>query len=749
MTSQDAQGGTLPTAALVVAVVLAGAAVLLVTIRAPAAALRALVTAITEGGMAALIVIAAGGWAYPLVKRLGGAGSAALAVVTAALGGLWMLSTAVLLVGSLTTGLLRGWLWWPVVGAGLVLAAWQGRTRLEAWRWPAALDGRALVWVLIALAVGLWIAGATLPPGFVSSFADDYDVLEYHLQLPRQYALDQHVGTLDWNVYSHYPLGVEMLYLLCMCLRGGPYEGMYAAKMMHGAFGVLAVVAVFGALRREADTRARFSAALLATAPMVVYLSWMAMVELAQVAYLAVALLWLRQWLRSRSLGSAVAAGAMMGGACAVKYLSVGLVLGPLAVVMLVFPIFARRPALWGHAAVAVLAAVVAFAPWLVRNSLAVGNPVFPLGSQLFGRPGFWPAECQQRWVDGHGPDFKPPVPTPAGYQMPSSPTRTEMFYGNFVLSQWFGPLGKVLAALAICVLIATTRGVDPWDWALAGVVVMQLGIWAGATHGMPPRFAAPAIVPMALLGGGMLAQLGAVQTSPFRKNAARPSYGPWGVMPAVAGFFGAVVINLLVCYGVYGQAGSPAVGDSPGSPPPPLHGASGQDVAAYGLPWKHAQQLPAGSRVLLVGDAKAFYFPPNTVYATAFNAQKLDELIRAGLGPSQIVARLRGEGITHLWFDWYEIQRLAMTYGFPASLSAELLERARGGEPPSLPIIRELAAVGMTRTEEIELPPATAPASAPATAPSAPSTAPVPWPVVTIYALPAAPPAPPEPPDP
>ncbi len=270
-----------------------------------------------------------------------------------------------------------------MVGAGLVLAAWQGRRHLEAWRWPAHLDGRALVWILIALAVGLWLAGATLPPGFVASFGDDYDVLEYHLQLPRQYYLDQHVRTLDYNVYSHYPLGVEMLYLLCMCLRGGPYEGMYAAKMLHGAFGVLAVVAVFAAMRREEDLRARFSVALLATAPLAVYLSWMAMVELAQVAYLAVALLWLREWMRSPSLGSAVAAGAMMGGACAVKYLSVGFVLGPLAVVMLAYPIFARRAELLApRGGCACWWRRSALLPWLVRNTLATGNPVFPLASE-------------------------------------------------------------------------------------------------------------------------------------------------------------------------------------------------------------------------------------------------------------------------------------------------------------------------------------------------------------------------------
>ncbi len=85
---------------------------------------------------------------------------------------------------------------------------------------------------------------------------------------------------------------------------------------------------------------------------------------------------------------------------------------------------------------------------------------------------------------------------------------------------------------------------------------------------------------------------------------------------------------------------------------------------------------MPAGSKIMLVGDAKVFYFPHRTAYATVFNAQTLDEMIRQGLSPAAILARLREDGITHLWFDWYEIRRLAMTYGFPASLSAELLDR-------------------------------------------------------------------------
>jgi hypothetical protein len=152
----------------------------------------------------------------------------------------------------------------------------------------------------------------------------------------------------------------------------------------------------------------------------------------------------------------------------------------------------------------------------------------------------------------------------------------------------------------------------------------------------------------------------------------------------------------------------------------------------------------------MLVGDAKAFYFPPHTAYATVFNAQPLDEMIHQGLSPEAILERLHKEGITHLWFDWYEIRRLARTYGFPASLSAELLQRHRDNQPPSLPILRDLEALGMTIAGQLEMPSATtaptsAPTSGPATGPtsaatSTPTSGPTPRSLITIYALPNVP---------
>ena len=91
-----------------------------------------------------------------------------LVIATACGLGMWMLSAAVLLVGSLTTGLLKPWIWWPITAIGILLAVWQARRVLEAWKTPDRFDGRAVTWIVLAVAVGIWLAGATMAPGAIT-----------------------------------------------------------------------------------------------------------------------------------------------------------------------------------------------------------------------------------------------------------------------------------------------------------------------------------------------------------------------------------------------------------------------------------------------------------------------------------------------------------------------------------------------------------------------------------------------------
>jgi len=157
-----------------------------------------------------------------------------------------------------------------------------------------------------------------------------------------------------------------------------------------------------------------------------------------------------------------------------------------------------------------------------------------------------------------------------------------------------------------------------------------------------------------------------------------------------------------------------------------------GTTVARGWVPFSYSYDLaPHQYRILLIGDARGFYFPANTVYATAFDNHPLARLARQDRDPKQIVQELRGSGITHLWVDWNEILRLAATYGYPAELTGDLLVRAKANQPPQLDILEKLRPHGLKLLRHVV---ATGRPDMPTTAAT---TMPAgPWPLASIYVI-------------
>src|SRR5205823_9322486 len=116
------------------------------------------------------------------------------------------------------------------------------------------LDGTTWLWLLVVPFFAIAVVGALMPPGVL--WKDEphyYDVIEYHLQVPREWYEAGRIVPLHHNVFSFFPFNVEMHYLLAMHLRGGPWAGMYLAQFMHGAFIFLTVLAVYALARWKAD----------------------------------------------------------------------------------------------------------------------------------------------------------------------------------------------------------------------------------------------------------------------------------------------------------------------------------------------------------------------------------------------------------------------------------------------------------------------------------------------------------------
>jgi hypothetical protein len=81
-------------------------------------------------------------------------------------------------------------------------------------------------WLLLAAAPLLAVAiiAAMFPAGFLwkPEEPNGYDATIYHLQVPREWFEAGLITPLKHNVYSYFPFGVEMHYLLAMHLKGNP-----------------------------------------------------------------------------------------------------------------------------------------------------------------------------------------------------------------------------------------------------------------------------------------------------------------------------------------------------------------------------------------------------------------------------------------------------------------------------------------------------------------------------------------------
>ena len=77
-------------------------------------------------------------------------------------------------------------------------------------------------------------------------------------------------------------------------------------------------------------------------------------------------------------------------------------------------------------------------------------------------------------------------------------------------------------------------------------------------------------------------------------------------------------------------------------------------------------RNVPAGSKILFLGEAKTFYCRRDHVASTVFDSTLIEAIVRTSSSASEIHAKLRAEGITHIYVNTFELSRLQSTYRHP-----------------------------------------------------------------------------------
>lgn len=676
-----------------------------------------------------------GPWSFPTDSAMGLVTVAAL-WLSAAGWGLWLLrqSGAEAALPSpwqqLALGLLCGWVFLglaafglgllglcsrPALG-GLVLltAAWgtQGWTPFfrRLMRHPASAHQLGLSgWVLLGAGL-LYLV--TLP--YALTPAIQSDELRYHLAAPAAWLAAGRIEYLPHQAFSNFPFLIEMLFMIALALQGA--EG---AHMIHLAFlescAVVVALLAYLLIRRAgrapssgphasaegARTLAGLTGVAFAAIPTATLLACWSFVDVATCAYFAAMIYVGALMLVSRNPPPGWLLGVMAGGAIGTKYLMIPLGLG-VALYFAVLLLLSRgrsalRPLLQAVGVASLLAA-----PWLVRNTMTTGNPVYPLAWSVFGgddwsesNAGFYAAKAAEkgfsaaetrvfRGSDGEGPvtlaerigDLDLPtdwLAGPAGrvVEFLISPITAslypEAFESNFLGPMPLAALVLALAGLMIAVLTRGTAGPerrsDSVLFLWVGGVILGAWLFWFLTY-QSNRMLLTALAPLFAAGGwgvGRLARL-------FRRERGY-------AQPVVAL---AVVLALGLLHAWSNSAATVFAAARPHPLPRALGFGSSEDYIASAVNYYEAARwldgrLAEGERALLIGEHRTLYFPPVVVASDWFDTPQPLPLIRATADNDALFERLRAENIVYVFYNEEELQQYVAAYFVPRFSPGEL----------------------------------------------------------------------------
>ena len=493
-----------------------------------------------------------------------------------------------------------------------------------------------LIWTLILLFFLMNMTRTFEPPS-------EYDALEYHFGAPATWRRAGRITFLERNVYSNMPLNAEMFSLLGMGLEGDPLRGATLGRIIGVVMGLLGAAALAAALWRIHSRLAGDAAAII-------YYSWPGVtlyagtghIEVAQQLYGILALwavgLSLLDEERRRRWG--VVAGVMAGLALGVKYPSAVFVLVPVVLTLLATRWAMRRSFRAGlmTAATAFVTAILIASPWLIRNVVNTGNPVYPLLYNVFGGSN-WSALQDARWRKAHSP----------GALGPAGCSREVAEY----LSAPEDHTESALLFAFLPLLLLSTRRDLKLVLALLGYAAFCLIAWIAFTH-RADRFLAPAVPALAALGGVGVAVV-----------VSRP-----GRTVALVALIAIALAGPASCrrYLLFARSLPPGCGlETPTDFFERTAPAFRQSYFKAMEFLNDAKNVPHDAKVLFFPDARVFWLRRDVIANTPFDRSVMEEAVAQAKGdPGKVADFLRGMGITHALVNNAEVYRLTQrTPGF------------------------------------------------------------------------------------
>jgi len=437
-----------------------------------------------------------------------------------------------------------------------------------------------------------------------------FDELVYHLAIPDIYLRKNQILNLPYLVFSNYPLNVEMLFTLAMCLKSDTL-----AQLVHFSFGLLAGLSIYLLTKTYFGRRqGLFATLIFFSMPSIIFTMAFAFNDLALTYYVILAVYAILNWIKINDRRWLFLSGTMTGLAIGVKYS------GVICFILLFgFILINKIPlkSLLKELSIFSLATLLPILPWLIKNFIFVGNPVYPFLYGIFGGEN-WDNFNTQRFtqeMSHYGPSLSGilrylvlPFFITCDWQTGDIPIGPLLFlYIPFLF--FIKYVHKTIKYLLIFC------GAYFFFWTITSMVI---------------RFLFPAIALLCVVGGYVAKEM--------RKS----------LLYEIPVFI-ALVLNIYTLYTAIGEhpdfyLGNKTREDKLLSAPP---------VKDYYQVIKFInERLPNSSNVLFIGEPRRYYCQKEVLTSTELDTALISKLVKESKDITELFSKLRDLKVTHILYN-------------------------------------------------------------------------------------------------
>jgi hypothetical protein len=209
------------------------------------------------------------------------------------------------------------------------------------------------------------------------------DAIIHHLAIPKLWLKHGGFYEIKWSVFSYYPMNVDLLYIIPLYFNKD-----FIANFIHMSFGVATGLMIYYYLRNKISQVAGLLGMLVfLSTPMVILLSTQAYVDLGLTFFTTVSILtFIRyrdgefrefKWLFLSATAMGLALGTKYNALIAWFFLSTAIVF-----------VYSKDTKEQCKAVqcgfIFFLISFLIFSPWLIKNEILTGNPLYPLFNGIF-----------------------------------------------------------------------------------------------------------------------------------------------------------------------------------------------------------------------------------------------------------------------------------------------------------------------------------------------------------------------------